>query len=118
LFKSKSGIDDESIPDKYNLNNSEFQETIKLMQNYQKEISPNKEVLPPNVPLSIVYGSFLDTKTSFLYNRNQLDKLFTSDQIHYFGGDGTVNSYSSLLPGLKWIYDFKIKSTNIFYNNI
>lgn len=112
LFQSKSGDSNERIPEKYNLNNTEFQESVRLMQKYQDEICPNKEILQPNVPLSIVYGSFLDTKSAFLYNRNQGDKVFNWDQINFYGGDGTVNSYSSVLPGLKWIYDAKLNSKN------
>lgn len=105
LFVSKSDDKSQKIPDKYNLNTTEFHTSVELMLKYSKEIDPNVELLRPNVASSIVYSSFLDTKTSFLYNKDQKDKLFSQEQIYFHGGDGTVTTYSSLLPALKWYID-------------
>jgi hypothetical protein len=96
------------------------------MLEYAKEVNPNKNFEAPNVPTSIIYGSFIDTKTAFVYNETQNLNIFTSKQIYFHGGDGTVTTYGALLPALKFIYDFNKNQnqnnkgiiSNIYYISI
>ena len=82
------------------------------MLEYADEVNPNKNFDAPNVPTSIIYGSAIDTKTAFVYNDTQNMEIFPSKQIYYYGGDGTVTTYGSLLPALKWIYDINKSKIN------
>ena len=104
LFTSKYKKD-QKIPEKLNMNTTELLESVDIMLNYADEVNPNKNLDAPNVPTSIIYGSFLDTKTAYLYNETQNLGIFPANQIFFHGGDGTVTTYGSLLPALKWIYD-------------
>ena len=112
LFNSKSVNKQEKIPEQLNFNNTEFQQAVEIMLNYTRKIKLNKDLNIPLVPTSIIYGSFLDTKTSYFYNKEQNETIFDSKQIYFHGGDGTVSTYSSLLPALKWLYDLKSQKKN------
>jgi len=59
----------------------------------------------PKVPTTIIFGSFLDTRTAYYFNKKT--KNFSQNDVILFGGDGTVPTYSPLIPGLKWIYEKK-----------
>ena len=45
-------------------------------------------------------------KDNFIYDEKNKD-AFSNEEILFSGGDDTVQSWSSLLTGLKWIYDKK-----------
>jgi hypothetical protein len=112
LFTSKFQKD-QKFPEKLNMNTTEFLESFDIMLKYSEEVNPNKNIDAPNVPTSVIYGSFLDTKTAYVYNHTQNLTIFPAKQIYFYGGDGTVTTYGSLLPALKWIYDNNhIKKSN------
>lgn len=87
------------------MNTTQFLEAVDIMLDYSDKVNPNREFDAPNVPTSLIYGSFIDTKTAYLYNEKQNLEIFPSNQVYFSGGDGTVTTYGSLLPALKWIYD-------------
>ena len=81
----------------------EFRKENLLQIEKQKNISLINDLPIPPVDTDIVYTSVISTDTgAFLEN----DVLKEGKSI-YSGGDGTVSSWSSLLIGLKWIYDKK-----------
>jgi hypothetical protein len=106
---------DQKFPEKLNMNTTEFLESFDAMVKYAEEVNPNKNVESPNVPTSVIYASFLDTKTAYIYNQTQNLAFFPAKQIYFHGGDGTVTTYGSLLPALKWIYDNKYINKGNFY---
>ncbi len=77
-----------------------------------KVTDPNLVELPtPEVPYTLIYGSYTKTDASYKLKDNprkwtDKDEFVISNQdfnvIIYNGGDGTVTSMASLLPGLKW----------------
>lgn len=74
---------------------------------YQKKIDLIKELPVPPVDTELLYASFNPTFASFILD----DKNFTEEAVIYEkGGDGTVPTWSSLLTGLKWVYDKKKKN--------
>ena len=67
----------------------------------------------PEVPITIIYGSHIKTNKKVSYSKHTRDH-FIKTQNFYFPektessiGDGTVNAYSAILPGLKWAYEFE-----------
>ena len=71
---------------------------------YQKKIDLIKELPIPPVDTELLYSSFIPTYASFILDDND----FTEEAVIYKkGGDGTVPTWSSLLSGLKWVYDKK-----------
>ena len=86
----------------------EFRRANLLQIEHQKNISLIKDLPIPPVDTDIVYTSVISTDTGeFLEN----DVLKEGKKI-YSGGDGTVSTWSSLLVGLKWIYDKKRQNLN------
>ena len=86
----------------------EFRKENLLQIEHQKNISLIKDLPIPPVDTDIVYTSVISTDTGeFLEN----DVLKEGKKI-YSGGDGTVSTWSSLLVGLKWIYDKKRQNLN------
>ena len=76
---------------------------------YLNKISLIKELPIPPVDVDIVYASFHPTIASLVLDDND----FTKEGIILTkGGDDTVPTWSSLLTGLKWIYDKKKKNLN------
>ena len=75
---------------------------VKNSIEYQKKIDLIKELPIPPVDTELVYGSFYPTIAALILDDND----FTKDgEIFKKGGDNTVPAWSSLLTGLKWIYD-------------
>jgi len=71
---------------------------------YQKEKSLINDLPIPPIDTDLVYSSFAPTHAALVLDDND----FTKDgKILYRGGDNTVPTWSSLLTGLKWIYDKK-----------
>ena len=99
-FSKKYGKIDETYFDDY--------ETIKLgLKNsleYQKSIDLIEELPIPPVDTELVYASFYPTMSVLILD----DDNFSAKGKNYTkGGDDTVPTWSSLLTGLKWIYDKK-----------
>ena len=55
----------------------------------------------------IIYASYLPTKTAYIFDKEKNKNTFDKLDILMKGGDGTVPSWSSLLIGLKWLFDKK-----------
>ena len=76
---------------------------IQYSIDYQKKVDKIKELPIPPVDTELLYSSFNPTFACLVLDDND----FTNDQNTIFkkGGDGTVPTWSSLLTGLKWVYD-------------
>ena len=97
-------IDDEYITMKDFPTKEEISEANRVTLNYHNQISLIKDLPPPPVDTDIIYSNFAKTVTAFAVYEND----FTTEAYNYTkGGDGTVPAWSSLLTGLKWIYDKK-----------
>ena len=83
----------------------EIIQAIKQMIKYQKEKSIIRTLPVPPVDIDIVYSSFKKTMSAEFVDGDNAD-LTTINPV-FKGGDGTVPTWSSLLTGLKWIYDVK-----------
>lgn len=82
---------------------SDIKEGVKSTISRQTELNLIKDLPVPPVDTDLVYASFSPTIAALV-----LDDDFTKDgTILKKWGDGTVPSWSSLLTGLKWIYDKK-----------
>ena len=77
-----------------------------------KQKSIIKDLPIPNVDIDLVYSNFKQTLAAEFINKNTLE-VIEKDTV-FRGGDGTVPSWSSLLTGLKWIYE---QQKNIVGNN-
>ena len=105
LIKQFNGKD---IYEKIDKNYFDDYETIKAgikkSIEYQNEIDILKDLPVPPVDTELLYASFNPTITTLILN----DENFTEKgKIFNRGGDETVPTWSSLLTGLKWIYDKK-----------
>ena len=96
---------------KENLNWDDFDSTDFIREGIRKSITHQKETsliknLPiPPVDTDLVYTSFFPTIAAIGIELDDRKKYFGAHCINYKFGDGTVPSWSSLLTGLKWIYD-------------
>jgi hypothetical protein len=83
---------------------STIQEGVKqsILQQTQKSLT--KDLPIPPVDTDIVYASFAKTPAALVLDDNDFSK---NGGILYKGGDNTVPTWSSLLTGLKWIYEKK-----------
>ena len=63
----------------------------------------------PPVDIDLLYASYYPTYVSYVFDDNDFKKNITGFKR---GGDQTVPTWSSLLPGLKWIYDKKKNNIN------
>ena len=97
LFSQEYGEIDESYFESFEF----IRKGIKASIEYQKEIDLIKDLPVPPVDTELIYSSFLPTYAMFFFNE-KIDKYILEK-----GGDGTVPTWSSLLTGLKWIYDKK-----------
>ena len=83
---------------------------VKKSIEHQKEIDLIKELPVPPVDTDLVYASFYKTISAFAVDDNDFTKELEDNDIFKKGGDGTVQTWPSLLTGLKWIYDIKKKN--------
>ena len=85
-------------------NYSTIQEGVKqsLLQHTQKSLT--KDLPVPPVDTDLVYTSFVKTPAALVLDDNDFSK---KGETLYKGGDDTVPTWSSLLTGLKWIYEKK-----------
>lgn len=80
----------------------EIKETIDEMVKHLKNISLIKDLPMPPVDIDLVYSSFNPTLAAqFIGQDLSVKESSTVNK----GGDGTVPTWSSLLTGLKWIYE-------------
>ena len=101
-------FNEEDIYEKINKTYFDDYETIKSgikkSIEYQNEIDLLKELPVPPVDTELVYASFFPTISTLILDDN--DFANEGDAFNR-GGDETVPTWSSLLTGLKWIYDKK-----------
>ena len=81
----------------------EFRKENLLQIERQKNKSLINELPIPPVDTDVVYTSVVSTDTGAFLE----DDVLKDGKEIYSGGDGTVSTWSSLLVGLKWIYDKK-----------
>ena len=84
----------------------EFRKENLLQMERQKNISLINDLPIPPIDTDIIYSPIFSTNTG---------KFLEDDVVKYgktihSGGDGTVSTWSSVLIGLKWIYDKKINN--------
>ena len=101
-YSERYGNLTDSIFDSY----ENIREGIKKSIEYQNKISKIKDLPFPPVDTILLYGAFTPTIASLVLDDDDFTKEGT---IFNKGGDGTVPTWSSLLTGLKWIYDKKKK---------
>ena len=59
----------------------------------------------------IFFGSYHETDVSFVFDDRKKEKeKFDNDEYLTTGGDGTVNNYSGMLTGMKWLFEKKAKN--------
>ena len=111
--KYNDNIEDYKLNKTLSLSDFESEEDFRkenlLQIEYYKSISKIQDLPIPPVDTDIIYTSVIDTNTGEYVNKNDL--LEEGENI-IGGGDGTVSTWSSLLVGLKWIYDKKKNNLN------
>ena len=97
----------ENITKNYFDNYETIKSGIKKSIEYQNGIDLVKDLPFPPVDTELVYASFFPTIATLIFDDNN----FTQEgETFNRGGDETVPTWSSLLTGLKWIYDKKKKN--------
>ena len=104
---------------KYNktLSKADFETEEEFQLKGKKNIEYNKKNnLLTGLPISpvdtyIIYGNYHSTDVGFVYDDGKKEKTgFDKNEHLTTGGDGTVNNYSSMLTGMKWLFEKKIKN--------
>ena len=103
-FSLEYGTIDESYFDSHEFIRNGFKQSIE----YQNDISMIKDLPVPPIDTDLVYATFFPTMASLAIDDNDFSNQ--EYDIYKKGGDETVPSWSSLLTGLKWIYDIKKKN--------
>ena len=83
----------------------EFRKENLLQIEHFKNISLIQDLPIPPVDTDIIYTSAIDTMTGEFLKK---DDILKNGKKIISGGDGTVSTWSTLLVGLKWIYDKKM----------
>ena len=99
-FSSKFGKLDKNYFDSY----AQIREGVKKSIQYQSDKSLIKDLPLPPVDTDIVYASYAPTDTIVVVNDNDFS---LSGNTLKRGGDNTVPVWSTILTGLKWIYEMK-----------
>ena len=87
----------------------EFQAKGRINVEYVLNNSLLQDLPIPPVDTYIVYGSYHSTDVGFIYDNSNKEKAtFDRDEYLQNGGDGTVPNFSSMLTGMKWLYEKKI----------
>ena len=97
-------IDNNKLNEKYFESFEEIKAGNKRSIEYHNKISIIKDLPAPPVDTDVVYASFAETPAAFVLKEN--DFTAKGDEFSK-GGDDTVPTWSSLLTGLKWLYDKK-----------
>ena len=104
---------------KYNktLSKSDFETEEEFQLKGKKNVEYNKKNnLLTGLPISpvdtyIIYGNYHSTDVGFVYDDGKKEKTgFDKNEYLSTGGDGTVNNYSSMLTGMKWLFEKKTKN--------
>ena len=104
---------------KYNktLSKADFETEEEFQLKGKKNIEYNKKNnLLTGLPISpvdtyIIYGNYHSTDVGFVYDDGKKEKTsFDKNEYLTTGGDGTVNNYSSMLTGMKWLFEKKTKN--------
>ena len=103
-YSSKFGRLDNSYFDSYN----QVKEGVKASMDHQDRNSLIKNLPLPPVDTDLVYASYAPTINMVVANDND---FASGGGVLKRGGDETVPAWSSLLTGLKWIYDMKKDSS-------
>jgi hypothetical protein len=82
----------------------EFREEVLLQIKHNKETSLIQDLPIPPVDTDIIYTSAIDATIGEFVKK---DNLLEKGEAIISGGDGTVPTWSTLLVGLKWIFDKK-----------
>ena len=103
----KKEFDNKDIDENFFENKKIYREKTKKQIEYYNNISLTKELPIPPVDTDVIYGNFLKTGTAFIYNETNKDLFDNNEDVLSKGGDNTVPNWSSMLVGMKWIYDKK-----------
>ena len=107
---------------KYNktLSKEDFASEEEFQLKGKKNVEYNrKNNLLKGYPISpvntyIIYGNYHNTDVGFVYDDRKKEKeKFDDNEYLTKGGDGTVNNYSPMLVGMKWLFEKKMKHLNI-----
>lgn len=84
---------------------------------YNKLYNENLAHLSPKVPTAIVYMAAIPTFKSIKYKSNYYERINNSKfpeivEKTMGNGDNTVATFSSILPGLKWAFNFEEQKKN------
>ena len=105
-------IDGQKIGMKFFETKQEINDGNKILLEYHNSINLIKDLPAPPVDTDLVYASFAKTINALiLYDKNFTEKGFEYNK----GGDTTVQSWSSLLTGFKWLYDKKVNNLSQKY---
>ncbi len=101
---------------KYNktLSKEDFASEEEFQLKGKKNVEYNrKNNLLKGYPISpvntyIIYGNYHNTDVGFVYDDRKKEKeKFDDNEYLKKGGDGTVNNYSPMLVGMKWLFEKK-----------
>ena len=91
----------------------EFQKKGKRNIEFVKNNSLIKDLPIPPVDTYIVYSNYHKTDIGFIYdNKNKEKSTFDSDEHLRNAGDETVPNFSTMLTGMKWLYEKKMNNLN------
>ena len=99
-FSSKFGRIDSSYFDTYD----QVKKGVQAVMKRQDDTSLIKDLPLPPVDTDVVYSSYAQTINMVVVDNEDFS---AAGSLLYRGGDNTVPAWSSLLTGLKWIYDMK-----------
>ena len=89
----------------------EFMKKGKLNIEYDRNNSLLTGLPISPVDTYIFFGSYHETDVSFVFDDRKKEKeKFDNDEYLTTGGDGTVNNYSGMLTGMKWLFEKKAKN--------
>lgn len=97
-------IDNNKLSERYFDSFEEIKDGSKQSIEYHNKISLIKDLPAPPVDTDVIYASFAETPAAFILRED--DFTAKGDEFRK-GGDDTVPTWSSLLTGLKWLYDKK-----------
>ena len=104
---------------KYNktLSKDDFETEEEFQLKGKRNVEYNRKTnLLKGFPISpvntyIIYGNFRYTDVGFVYDdRKKGKETFDKNETLKKGGDGTVNNYSNMLVGMKWLFEKKMKN--------
>jgi len=69
----------------------------------------NEFPIPP-VDTHIIYRNYQNTDICLVYDQDKKEKTnFDDNEVLATGGDVTMNNYSIMLVGMKWLFEKKMK---------